>query len=105
MTVTTMPNRLSSRKEKAEVGAEPKRDVAETGYRIKCQAQHFAERILGVARKTLGPLVLDANLTEADPAAEAAHKAMFLAQTAHRLNDLAVHQAEFARIDRESPRR
>src|SRR5262249_18057149 len=76
-------------------------EAAEADEAVHGQADEAAEGVLRLAGAAGGALVADADLTEADEGAQAADEAHLLRQMSQYLDDLAIHQAEVAAVERD----
>src|SRR5262249_26866104 len=89
------------RREETEIRDEREREAAEADEAVHGQADEAAEGVLRLAGAAGGALVADADLTEADEGAQAADEAHLLRQMSQYLDDLAIHQAEVAAVERD----
>ncbi len=90
-----------ARGEQSDVGGQLQRQVREGGDRVEREAQHLAQRVLGLAGVARVALVGDGGLREADPHGHAAQEARALGHRQQRVQRAAVEQAEVAGVGLE----
>src|SRR5207249_8773178 len=84
-----------------KIGDQREREAAEADQAIHGQTAQGAERVLGLAGGAGGALKRNAELAKAHERSQPTHKARLLRQVLHHLDDLAIHEAKIAAVERD----